>query len=117
MMPVMNGMETLQELKKIKPKLKVIMFIAFATIENAVDAMRNGASDYIPKPNIQRELLTTIRRVLEEARFEENLKKLKIEDTLFSLSSPIRRNILMLLYSQGSLRYIFLLIFSYFVVN
>ena len=104
MMPVMDGMETLKEIKKIRPKTKVIMITAFATVENAVDAIKNGANDYIPKPYIANELLSTIRRVIEEARFEENLKKLKIEETLFFLSSPIRRNILVLLYSRGSLR-------------
>ncbi|MCL5062081.1 MAG: response regulator [Nitrospirae bacterium] len=86
MMPVMDGMETLKEIKKIRPKTKVIMITAFATVENAVDAIKNGANDYIPKPYIANELLSTIRRVIEEARFEENLKKLKIEETLFFLS-------------------------------
>ncbi|MBI3593066.1 MAG: response regulator [Nitrospirae bacterium] len=104
MMPVMGGMEVLAELKKIRPKTKVIMITAFATVENAVDAIKIGASDYISKPYAANELLATIRRVIEEARFEENLKRLKIEDTLFSLSSPIRRNILILLYSGGSMR-------------
>ncbi|MEW6740695.1 MAG: response regulator [Nitrospirota bacterium] len=104
MMPVMDGMEALKEIKKIRPKIKVIMITAFATVEGAVDAMKSGASDYLPKPYVPQELLATISRVIDEAKFEKGLKRLRLEDTLFSLSSPIRRDILMLLYSKGSLR-------------
>ena len=42
MMPKMNGIETLTELKKITPKTKVIMITAFATVENAVDAIKKA---------------------------------------------------------------------------
>jgi DNA-binding NtrC family response regulator len=94
MMPVMDGMEALREIKKIRPKIKVIMITAFATVEGAVDAMKSGASDYLPKPYVPQELLATISRVIDEAKFEKSLKKLRLEDTLFSLSSPIRRDIL-----------------------
>ncbi|MBT9536759.1 MAG: response regulator [Nitrospirae bacterium] len=104
MMPKMNGIETLTELKKITPKTKVIMITAFATVENAVDAIKKGASDYISKPFRIEELLTTIRRVIEEGRFEEGITKLDLDYTLSSLANPIRRNILRLLNSRKSMR-------------
>ncbi|MCZ7400469.1 MAG: response regulator [Candidatus Methanoperedens sp.] len=50
MMPVMGGMEVLREIKRTKPKTSVIIITAFGTIENAVDAIKVGASDYITKP-------------------------------------------------------------------
>ncbi|MDP2279764.1 MAG: response regulator [Nitrospirota bacterium] len=105
MMPKMNGIETLTELKKITPKTKVIMITAFATVENAVDAIKKGASDYISKPFKIEELLTTIRRVIEEGRFEEGITKLNLDYTLSSLANPIRRNILRLLNSRKSMRF------------
>ena len=104
MMPKMNGIETLTELKKITPKTKVIMITAFATVENAVDAIKKGASDYISKPFRIDDLLTTIRRVIEEGRFEEGITKLDLDYTLSSLANPIRRNILRLLNSRKSMR-------------
>lgn len=104
MMPKMSGIDVLKAIKKIKPKIKVIMITAFATVENAVDAIKKGASDYISKPFRIDDLLTTIRRVIEEGRFEEGLTKLNLDYTLSSLANPIRRNILRLLNSRKSMR-------------
>lgn len=104
MMPKMNGIETLTELKKVTPKIKVIMITAFATVENAVEAIKKGASDYISKPFRINDLLATVRRVIEEGRFEEGITKLKLDYTLSSLANPIRRNILRLLQSRKGMR-------------
>lgn len=104
MMPKMSGIDVLKEIKKIKPKIRVIMITAFATVENAVDAIKKGASDYIAKPFRIDDLLTTIRRVIEEGRFEEGITKLNLDYTLSSLSNPIRRNILKLLQTRKSMR-------------
>ena len=49
-MPGMDGLELLAELKKIQADLPVIMITAFASPEDAVTAMKNGAFDYITKP-------------------------------------------------------------------
>lgn len=102
-MPKMNGIDVLTEMQRIKPKTKVIMITAFATVENAVDAIRKGASDYISKPFKIDDLLNTIRSVLEEARFEEGVKRLDLESTLSSLSNTIRRKIIVLLSSRTSM--------------
>lgn len=104
MMPKMSGIDVLKAIKKIKPKIKVIMITAFATVENAVDAIKKGASDYISKPFRIDDLLTIIRRVIEEGRFEEGITKLNLDYTLSSLANPIRRNILRLLNSRKSMR-------------
>jgi len=49
-MPGMDGIETLKNIKGIKPEVYVIMLTAFATVDTAVDAMKEGAFDYIRKP-------------------------------------------------------------------
>ncbi len=49
-MPVMDGLETLKRIKKKTPHVQVIVITGFATIENAIKAMKQGAFDYITKP-------------------------------------------------------------------
>jgi len=62
-MPGMTGLELLAELKKDRPDLPVIMITAFASPEDAVNAMKNGAFDYITKPFKVEE----IKRVIKSA--------------------------------------------------
>ena len=50
MMPGMDGISALDELKKIDDDLPVLMITAFASVENAISAMKRGAFDYITKP-------------------------------------------------------------------
>jgi len=64
----MNGMELLEESKKIKPELPVIMMTAYGTIEMAVEAMKKNAYDYITKPFKNEELKLTIKKALENYR-------------------------------------------------
>ena len=97
MMPKKSGIDALFEIKRLRPKIKVIMITAFASIENAIDAIKKGASDYISKPFKIDNLLLTIRRILEEAKFEEKMKELDMDRTLSTLANPIRRSILKLL--------------------
>ncbi|MDY6832954.1 MAG: response regulator [Thermodesulfobacteriota bacterium] len=49
-MPGMDGIETLQEIKKAFPLTEVIMLTGHATIESAIDGMKTGAFDYLMKP-------------------------------------------------------------------
>ena len=48
-MPDMDGMELLRRARAVDPALPVILFTAFATIESAVAAIKDGAFDYLPK--------------------------------------------------------------------
>ncbi len=49
-MPGMDGIETLQEIKKLYPLKEVIMLTGHATVETAIDGMKLGAFDYLMKP-------------------------------------------------------------------
>lgn len=49
-MPGMNGIEVLQEAKRLNPEIDAVMMTAYGTIEMAVEAMKAGAMDYITKP-------------------------------------------------------------------
>ena len=97
MMPGISGIDVLVGMRRMKPKTKAIMITAFAMVENAVEAVKKGASDYISKPFRINDLLTIIRRVLEEASFSKGEKRMDMEYTLNSLANPIRRNIIQML--------------------
>lgn len=63
MMPGMDGMQLLEEIKKRYPEMIVIIFTGYATVDTARQALKAGAFDYIPKPFTPDEL----RNVLEHA--------------------------------------------------
>jgi len=67
-MPKMSGIQLLQEVKRRDPGLPVIMMTAYGTVENAVQAMKKGALDYITKPFQNEELKLTIRKAIDHRR-------------------------------------------------
>jgi two-component system response regulator PilR (NtrC family) len=76
----MTGLEVLKASKKKNPHVTAIMISAFATAETAVEAMNQGAFDYVPKPFKNEELLQTIANALERKTLEK--EKRIIEDEL-----------------------------------
>src|SRR5215216_2244708 len=68
MMPGIDGMTTLESLKKLDDELAVIMVTAFASVENAITAMKRGAFDYITKPFKNDEVLVVLRNAVERRR-------------------------------------------------
>jgi DNA-binding NtrC family response regulator len=72
-------MTVLRELRRTDPSAIVIIVTGYGTIEMAVDAMRYGAFDYIPKPFKQDELLVKIRRALEHEQLVEENRQLHEE--------------------------------------
>jgi len=103
-MPKTGGMDALTELRRVSPRSQIVMITAFATIENAVDAMKRGASDYLSKPFKIEMLLTTIRRVLEEARFDACGGTENLDCILGALSNSIRRSILRIISQRKNAR-------------
>ena len=68
MMPGMDGITALDEIKKIDDDLPVLMITAFASVENAIAAMKRGAFDYITKPFKNDEVLVVLRNALAQRR-------------------------------------------------
>jgi two-component system response regulator PilR (NtrC family) len=75
----MTGLEVLKASKKINPHVTVIMISAFATTETAVEAMNQGAFDYVPKPFENQELLQTIANALERKTLEKDKRAIDNE--------------------------------------
>src|SRR5438094_4698550 len=74
MLPGMDGITALDEFKKIDDDLPVLMITAFASVENAIAAMKRGAFDYITKPFKNDEVLVVIRNAVERRQLiEENI--------------------------------------------
>lgn len=72
-MGIKDGMEVLREFKKNSPETIVIMITAFGSIDTAIEAIREGAFDYISKPFKLEEIKLTVRRAFEQRRLiEEN---------------------------------------------
>lgn len=70
-MPGRDGMSVLREVKSREPKTRIIVITAYGTVENAVEAMKNGASDYLLKPFEPADLEKAIRGALEAAVVEK----------------------------------------------
>ena len=70
-LPGMNGLEAFQQIKERRPKLPVIIMTAHGTTENAIEATKLGAFEYLLKPFKAREMLETIDRALESARLTD----------------------------------------------
>ena len=68
MLPGMDGVTALDEIKKIDDDLPVLMITAFASVENAIAAMKRGAFDYISKPFKNDEVLAVLRNALAQRR-------------------------------------------------
>lgn len=65
-MPEKNGLEVLEETKKINPNIDVVVITAFGDIDEAVGIMKKGAYDYLTKPIDLDELETLIKRINEK---------------------------------------------------
>ena len=65
-MTPMNGLDLLKRVKDIDPDITAIMMTAYATVENAVEAMRQGAFEYVIKPFKLDELRLLVERALEQ---------------------------------------------------
>ena len=76
-LPGMDGMEVLRLVPARQPDAQVVIMTAFGTVDTAVEAMKQGAFDYINKPFSTDELVLTIRRALEEQDLRRELARLK----------------------------------------
>jgi len=77
MMPGLDGISLTREVKRRNPQTPVLMMTAFASVASAVEAMKAGASDYIPKPINPEELRHKVDRALKELALQVEVVALK----------------------------------------
>jgi two-component system response regulator PilR (NtrC family) len=79
MMPKITGMEVLEEAKRMLPDTPVIMITGYSTVENAVQAMKAGAFDYLPKPFKVDEVKLVVKKALDRRAITLENKRLRRE--------------------------------------
>ena len=91
-LPGIDGNEALRRIKKIHPFPSVIMLTAYATVDNAIQALKEGASDFVKKPfendhliHIVHQSLEKYRTLREKERLEEEVRRLSLTDDLTGL--------------------------------
>jgi DNA-binding NtrC family response regulator len=90
-MPGMDGTEVLHEMKRIKPLTEVIMLTGHATVETAIDGMKQGAYDYLIKPCETEDLVIKINRAYEKkAAHEERIRDARVREIISSPRAALR---------------------------
>jgi DNA-binding NtrC family response regulator len=85
-MPGMDGMELQEHVHRIDPAIAVIMITAFASVETAVQALKQGAFDYVTKPVDPDELSHLVRRALEQRRLQQ--ENVQLRETIDEMVGP-----------------------------
>ena len=103
-MPGMSGLELLRRIRSAYSEIVIIMATAFGTIENAVEAMRAGAYDYVTKPVQIEELRITVSRALEHLELREEVRHLRSSlDKKFGFENILgRSNVLLSVLDMAS---------------
>jgi DNA-binding NtrC family response regulator len=98
MLPDMDGLSLLKEIKKVAPETLVVMITGFATVDSSVEAIRAGAYDYIPKPFTATQLRILIGRaaqqvqlVRDNAHLRDQLKKHYSFENIIGTSDSIQK--------------------------
>ena len=72
-----SGMDLIPALLSTAPWIKIIVITAYASIESAVEAMRRGATDYLPKPFTPAQVELAVRKVVEVRTLEQKVASLQ----------------------------------------
>jgi len=98
MLPGMSGQEALAEIRRRDPEMVVVVITAYSSIEGAIQAMREGAFHYIPKPFKNDEVLLTLRKGLEQRRLASENRALREQlrerfgfDNIVGKSKPMQQ--------------------------
>jgi DNA-binding NtrC family response regulator len=85
-MPEVTGLDLLKKVKTLSPQTPVVLLTAYGTIQNAVDAMRHGAFDYLLKPFSSESLEAVVRRALStvQGKDERTSREIVTQDPVFS---------------------------------
>ncbi len=80
-LPDGDGLELLPRIVTAHPSVPIVVITAFSSISSAVEAMRRGASDYLPKPFSTDQLRLSVLKVLENRELHEEVSRLRQIDT------------------------------------
>jgi DNA-binding NtrC family response regulator len=75
-MPGLSGIDTLKEIKKFKPDIEIIIITGYGTLNNAQEAIRFGAGDFISKPFNVADVISIVGKSFERRKFNLKIKSL-----------------------------------------
>jgi len=82
-MPGMDGIETLEKLKKSYPLTEVVMLTGHATVESAIEGMKKGAYDYLMKPCDIEQLMQKVEEATQKKRVhEDKIREAKVKEAM-----------------------------------
>ena len=79
MMPGMSGMDLLRASKSVAPETETVLMTAYGTVENAVDAMKQGAYDFVTKPIKRAHLVRVVGKALEKRSLVQENRSLRAQ--------------------------------------
>ncbi len=99
MMPAVSGLELLKAIKQVAPDVEVVLMTAYGTVETAVQAMREGAYDFVEKPLKRMTIVKTVRKAAERRLLSIENRELRQELSVLTGreivgSSPALRRVL-----------------------
>ncbi len=97
-MPDLDGMTVLRRIRESRPEQTVVMITAYASVDTALGAMKEGAFDYIGKPFKEEEILAVVDKALERSRLLADNQRLRSEvlgryrfDNIIGVSPPMQQ--------------------------
>lgn len=97
-MPKMDGIELLKAVRQIDPDLPVVMITGFATVETAVESIKAGAADYVPKPfepdhlrQVVRNTVEKLDLIRENQALKERLRQPTVSDEMVGQSAALKK--------------------------
>ncbi|MBK8170089.1 MAG: sigma-54-dependent Fis family transcriptional regulator [Sandaracinaceae bacterium] len=100
MMPGMSGIDLIKALETVAPDVEVVVMTAYGTIETAVEAMREGAYDFVEKPLKRMQIVKTVRKarerhalVTENRELKQELSALRTPRSIVGSAQALRRSL------------------------
>jgi two-component system response regulator HydG len=115
MMPGMSGMDLLRASKSVAPETETVLMTAYGTVENAVEAMKQGAYDFVTKPIKRAHLVRVVSKALEKRSLVQENRSLRAQlaaqkrRSLIGQSLPWRRTIEIVMQASPSTANVLLL--------
>ena len=104
-MPGTDGMTAIPLIRRQAPRTRIIVMTAYASVQNAVQSLQQGADDYIVKPFKIDAFIMTVRLNLQKSRFCEEAEAADLDRIFNGLANGLRRQTLQLLSRQGQMRF------------
>src|SRR3954453_19785572 len=90
LMPGVSGLGLLKASKSVSPETETILMTAYGTVENAVEAMRQGAYDFVIKPYKRAHVVRAVTKALEKRNLVQENRSLRAQPAAQRQKTPIR---------------------------